>query len=463
MSKNLGYLGFGLMACGLALASGPAAAAGPSPEAAPAPADQSAANAPYRLGAQDVISVKVFEWRPSIDQIYAWEALNAKYTIGPAGQLALPLVGELPVTGLTTQELARQISNQLRERMGLAAAPDATVEIVEYRPFYLFGLVEKPGQYPFQPGMTVLRAISVGGGLSRARDSAAMRLQRESISSRGELEVLLTELDALIARSARLEAELAGQKEIAFPLALIEQKDQAQTLKVVELEKLIFEARNQAFATQMTALKQLRGYLEQEVQSLKSQRNVHNTQQKLVTEELDKVRSLASKGLTTGTRQLELERVAAQLEGDGLRLDGSLIRTRQDISRTDISILELENRRKGDLTVDLRETKKVLEQVQTKRNVAAKLVYESEVVAPTLLMDDETGVGAQMVYKIVRAVSGKMIELPVSENTPVLPGDIVKIESAKVKRRGADIGSASEAMALHSGLSAAKPPKEFAQ
>ncbi|HEY7646448.1 MAG TPA: polysaccharide biosynthesis/export family protein [Hyphomicrobiales bacterium] len=445
-----------LICCAVGLfAQGPARAA--AQDAAPGGRPVQAQALPYRLGAGDKISVKVLEWRPSIDQIYAWEALNVKYTIGPAGQLALPLVGEIPAAGLTTSELARQISDQLRQRMHLAAAPDATVEIVEYRPFYLIGVVEKPGQYPYEPGMTVLRAVSIGGGMARARDATAMRLQRESISTRGDLDVLLGEIEALIAKNARLEAELADKEQITFPPALTDQKDQSPAARLMDQEKLIFDSRRQAFGTQMSALRQLRSYLDEEVKSLKSQIEVHKTQQKLVAEELDKVRGLASKGLTTGTRQLELERIAAQLEGDGLRLEGSLIRTRQDISRTDISIIELDNRRKGEITVDLRETKRMLDQMQTKRNTAAKLVYEAEVIAPGLLLDDDNRPGAQMTYKIVRQLGEKYVELAVDENAPVMPGDTIKVAVAMKNSLKTTGAAMPDRPAAPKGLAAAAP------
>ena len=237
-------------------------------------------------------------------------------------------------------------------------------------------------------------------------------------------------------RPLGLEAELGGKDKITFPPALTEQKDQPNLARLMQQETLIFQARQQGFATQASALRQLRDFLEEEVKSIRNQREVHNTQQKLVREELEKVRGLASKGLTTGTRQLELERLSAQLEGDGLRLDGSGIRARQDISRTDIAILELENKRKGDITVDLQETKKLLEQLQTKRNTAAKLVDEAEVIAPGLLMQEEAGDLTQMIYKIVRTMQGKPTELAAEENTGVLPGDTVKVEAPPDKRRG---------------------------
>jgi polysaccharide export outer membrane protein/exopolysaccharide production protein ExoF len=410
----------------------------------------------YRLGAGDKINLKVLEWRPSIDQIYAWEALNTKYTIGPSGQLALPLVGEIPAAGLTTEELAREIAGYLRDRMRLAAAPDATVEIIEYRPFYIVGIVEKPGQYPYEPGLTVLRAVSLGGGLTRAREAAAMRLQREAIAARGELSVLLHETEALIARNARLEAELSGKSEIDFPAALAEQKSQPDIARLLEQERMIFDARKQGYETQLSALQQLRSFLEEEIKSLKSQIEVHKAQQRLIGEELKKVRGLADRGLTTSTRQLDLERIATQLEGEGLRLEGNLIKTRQDVSRTDISILELQNRRQSDITIDLRETKRLLDQVQTKRNTAAKLVYEAEVTAPGLMLEDDTGPGAQIVYKIVREAAGQTFEIAANETMQILPGDTVKVEVAKPALSRRTIGAIQPDPVAATGLAAAQ-------
>lgn len=431
--------------------------AGVTAAAAQSNGGQVSAEAGYRLGPEDKISIKVFEWRPSIDQIYAWEALNADYMIGSSGQLALPLIGEMPVAGLTTSELAVLISERLRDRMRLAAPPDTTVEVVQYRPFYLLGQVEKPGPYQFQPGMTVLRAVSIGGGIARNRDSTMMRLQREAIVTRGELDVLMTDFDAYTAKTARLEAELAGKDKISFPPALTDQKDQPNITRLVQQETLIFQARQQGFATQASALKQLRDYLDEETKSIKDQLEVHETQRRLVRDELEKVRGLASKGLTTGTRQLELERLSAQLEGDGLRLGGSLIRTRQDISRTDISILELENKRKGEITSDLQETRKLLEQIQSKRNTAAKLVYEAEVIAPGLIMQEDSGDRAQMVYKIVRNMQGKPVELAAEENTGVLPGDTIKVEVPPLKRRSALTSHQPETERGKTGLASVQP------
>ena len=38
------------------------------------------------------------------------------------------------------------------------------MDILEYREFYVNGEVEAPGGFPYQPGLTVRKAISLAGG-----------------------------------------------------------------------------------------------------------------------------------------------------------------------------------------------------------------------------------------------------------------------------------------------------------
>ena len=96
MKRHVQSTGLKLLICCAVGLSAESTARAAAQDAVPGARPAQAQALPYRLGAGDKISVKVLEWRPSIDQIYAWEALNVKYTIGPSGQLALPLVGEIP-------------------------------------------------------------------------------------------------------------------------------------------------------------------------------------------------------------------------------------------------------------------------------------------------------------------------------------------------------------------------------
>ena len=187
-----------------------------------------AAEAEYRLGPEDKIRLKVFEWRASQDEVFGWEALNDEYSLGAAGELSLPLVGSVQAAGVTRDQLATLISEQLAQNMGLGRAPTVAVEIVAYRPFFIVGPVEAPGAYPFRPGLTLLKALSLAGGLKTSEDGGT----RAVISGLGDLDVLLLQRDEVVAKLARLRAELSGA-DFEAPPNLADRKGDAGVARLI--------------------------------------------------------------------------------------------------------------------------------------------------------------------------------------------------------------------------------------
>jgi len=382
----------------------------------------------YKLGPQDRVRVKVFEWRASRDEVYEWKALNDEFVVGANGMLSLPLAGEIPAAGIETSELARTIAERLRVGMGLGRVPDASVEIVQFRPFYIIGHVDKPGEFPYRPGLTVLKALSIAGGLRRLGDQSLNRLERDAIASRGDLRVLTMHAHSLRVRRARLQAELNGAETMEPPRELAGRQNEPAVALLLQQERQIFDARREAFQTQMRALEQLKGYLEKEVVSLNAQIATEETQLKLVKKELDSVSALVDKGLAVAPRQLSLERTAAQIEGDRLRVGASLLRARQEISKTEIAILELRNKRANEVAVELRETQTKLDEIDRKADTAVQLIYEAEVIAPLSIAEQSRARRSRPIFSIARWTGGKLVEIAADETTPVQPGDTIKVE-----------------------------------
>ncbi|WP_238185438.1 polysaccharide biosynthesis/export family protein, partial [Methylobacterium trifolii] len=189
----------------------------------------------YTLGPQDKLRIKVVEWRSSIGQFFEWTPLVGEFVISGAGDLSLPLIGEIKAAGLRTDELAAEIARRLRERVGLVDLPAASVEVSQFRPFYILGLVDHPGEYPFRPGMTVLQAIGIAGGLYRPTEAGLVRMQRDAISANGDYRVRDLEIKTNRAKEARLAAELDGRERIAFPADLAADKSSSDLLRDEEL------------------------------------------------------------------------------------------------------------------------------------------------------------------------------------------------------------------------------------
>lgn len=122
----------------------------------------------YKLGVGDVISVQV---------IGEDELKREKIRLSDAGTLSFPYLGEIRVRGMTVGALEEFITLGLKGRYLLN--PQVTVTIHEYRNFFVNGQVDKPGGYPFVPGLTVRKAISMAGGFKERASKEKINVIRE--------------------------------------------------------------------------------------------------------------------------------------------------------------------------------------------------------------------------------------------------------------------------------------------
>jgi len=121
----------------------------------------------YRLGPGDQIKIAVFG-----EDDLTFDAL-----LSDGGTLSYPFLGELKLRGQTISQLQNTITAGLAD--GYLINPKVTVTITQYRPFYINGEVRQPGGYPFQPGLTVLKAISLAGGFTERSARDGIYLQQE--------------------------------------------------------------------------------------------------------------------------------------------------------------------------------------------------------------------------------------------------------------------------------------------
>jgi polysaccharide export outer membrane protein/exopolysaccharide production protein ExoF len=384
---------------------------------------------PYTLGPQDKLRLRVFEWRAPVDQVYEWTALNGDFVVSSSGTVSLPLLGEISAAGLSPNEFAEAISKQMADEMKLRWPPKVAVEVAEYRPFFIVGAVAKPGAYPYQPGLTILRALSIGGGLPRLGEAGLMRHGREVIAGRGSVTQLALKTNELQARKARLEAELKRAEMITFPEELEKARSNPDFARVLEQEESVFKARRTAVDTQVSTLNQLKTYLVSEIDALAQQVELKKGEHATVKQELGNVTTLVEKGLSVSGRQFSLERLSAQLSSDQLQLETALLKAKQEISRTEVAIDETINNRAIEVASLLRATEAELEDTLVRYKTEEKLLYDSEIVFPRLMTSRrQDSARNEPKYSIVRVIDGASQEIAAEETTDVLPGDTIKIE-----------------------------------
>lgn len=103
--------------------------------------------------------------------------LSGDFSIDPAGNISLPLVGNIPSSGITAKTLAARIEQTLKKDSYLRD-PKVSVEVQTFRPFYVLGEVRQPGEFPYSTGMTVLTAIARAGGYDyRAKEGEVLLIR----------------------------------------------------------------------------------------------------------------------------------------------------------------------------------------------------------------------------------------------------------------------------------------------
>lgn len=119
----------------------------------PSTPDEVARHVEYRLGPGDQLRITVFN-----------EAeLTGQFVVGSQGTISYPLVGDVRAAGLTIPEFSESLSQALREYI---RQPNVSVEVANYRPFFILGEVQRPGTYPYSANLTVLNAVATAGGFT---------------------------------------------------------------------------------------------------------------------------------------------------------------------------------------------------------------------------------------------------------------------------------------------------------
>ena len=377
----------------------------------------------YRLGVMDKLRIRVAEWQTAEGAIRDWSAVSGEYSIGADGSLSLPFIGQLPADGRTSSELAEEIGKKMQILFGLKDLPSASVEIAQYRPVYLAGEVQTPGAYPYAPGLTVLKAVSFGGGLRRA--DPGQRFARDFLRSEGEAAVYLAERNRLMIRRARIAAEMSGAKEIAMPKEL---GTSEEARAILESEKALMTSREKRLRLQLTALADLKSLLTNEIGSLGKKSETQTRQLELVQGDLTKVDSLAEKGLAISSRRLALEQRTADLQAALLDIDTASLKAKQDINRATQDETNLQNDWDAQLAQELQNTEQELDTLALKLGTSRDLMSEALMQSADAANLKGGLSAANIGYSILRTVKGKAEQIRATETTPVLPGDIVKVE-----------------------------------
>ena len=129
----------------------------------------------YRLGPGDMLRIRVL----------GADELNGQYSVQDDGTVSMLMVGAVPAAGFTTEQVQTKIEDALKAGRYLTQ-PRVTVEVMNYRPYFILGEVKGPGAYPYVRGMRVLSAVSAAGGYTYRADQNSVIITRNGEDYRAD-------------------------------------------------------------------------------------------------------------------------------------------------------------------------------------------------------------------------------------------------------------------------------------
>lgn len=382
----------------------------------------------YLLAPQDTVKLRVFEWRPSSGTSFEWVPLTGEFVVSAAGNLSLPLIGNVPVAGKTTEQISQSIGERLQSQVGLQRQPNVSVEISSYRPFFVTGLVATPGKYLFTPGMTVVQAVSMAGGVG-SRDANLISLQRDALSGRGDIRALRAERLELLARQARIDAIINGTPEIAFPAELVSKQGDADLSRTMDQEKALFDTRNRGMQAEIDSLNQTKVLTLNQIDGLKEKALSLAKQIDLAHKELGSVDKLVTEGLTVSARRLGANQEVADLESRNLDVSLAILKAQQDLAKIAQDISDVRDRYRIAALTEAAELRERFSSNAVRMKTATDLLSNLQRQAPSVVANlNEDDDSDTVKTTVTRVIGGVNQTVSVADNDPIEPGDVIRVE-----------------------------------
>ncbi len=265
------------------------------------------------------------------------------------------------------------------------------------------------------------------GDLVKAGD-VVVRL--DDTVTKASLAIVTKNLDGLLARAARLEAEQRGLSKITFPPMLTNRADDPDVKAVMASEAKLFEVRVNGRSGQKAQLRERIVQLNEEIAGLTAQEKAKDQEISLVEKELTGVRDLYDKHLVQMSRLTTLERDAARLAGERAQYIAARAQAKGKITETELQIIQVDKDVVSDVSKDLRETNDKIGEFVERKVTAEDQLRRVDIRAPQAGMVLQSSV--HTVGGVITAGDAIMLIVPQADDlqveAKVNPQDIDKLQ-----------------------------------
>lgn len=363
--------------------------------------------ASYRLAPGDKIEIKIFQQKE----------LSGEFMVNSAGNIQLLIVGNLPVKGLTIENVKKGIVERLSD--GYLKEPLVSVRLSELRPVYILGNVRRAGSYKFRYGGTVKSLLAEAGGVGSPETEHVTIA--DFLAADERMRELKQTRKALIIRLAQLEAQRHGKENLIAPSSP-DLAGEGDVADIVSREEEVFQTQNQALRSQVEMLRNQKSRLQQQITAHKGELTTHLKQIDLAKQQVQQYQELAPQGLIRSSTLVEYKQSVARYETDRWRIIAELSRLEFDSGETDLKIQEAEAGFKRQVVADLEAVRKTLKELEISLPMATEIRNSKWFQMSGAVNDFSFSI------HVTRMTDDKSEVFEGSETTNLQPGDIVEIK-----------------------------------
>jgi HlyD family secretion protein len=196
--------------------------------------------------------------------------------------------------------------------------------------------------------------------------------------------IVINNLNELMARQARLGAEREGADQIIIPVSLSERANDSDSdaARAIAAERKVFELRREAREGKKAQLKERIAQIQEEIGGLVGQLDAKGQEVELISRELEGVRVLWEKKLTTINRLTALERDAARIGGERSQLNGSIAQAKGKITETELQISQIDQDLRSEVGKDLAEVRAKISEFSERKVASEDQLRRVDIRAP---------------------------------------------------------------------------------
>ncbi len=201
-------------------------------------------------------------------------------------------------------------------------------------------------------------------------------------SLKANLNIVSNNLIELLAREARLEAELAGNERISFPQELIGIEDGALTQQIMDSKTALFEARREARIGQKTMMRQQIVQMGEQIQGLKAQMQSRIDQAEILEGSIERKQSAVDDGIVSLDSMDQLLQQLTQFAGDTGALRSQIAEVNSTIAQTELQIFQIDIDLRENVQAELRVVSSELSSLREQKIAYEDRLFRTLVVAP---------------------------------------------------------------------------------